>query len=113
MEDFSTNAQLPSTFEFMLDYENYLRERRECLNKKLIFHYNNHKLALTHKQVEILKLVAKGFSNSRIAKTLSIKESNVKLLIYRLMKYLENTLFESVDRFHLVIIAQELDPNNC
>ena len=93
----------------MLDYYNYLRKRRKATNQKRVLSYRNEKLSFTTKQIEVLSLVAKGFSNSKIAQKLSLKETTAKLLIYRLMKYIEACLCENVDRFSLIIFAQELN----
>lgn len=92
----------------MLEYCNDLDEKR-YLQGKVVCNYKGISIGVTPKQVEVLKLVAQGFSNTKIAKKLGVKESTIKLLIYRLMKHLERRLYESVDRFYLVIIAQQLD----
>lgn len=97
-----------SSYQLILDYQNYLNQKRLATNQKIAFFYNDIQLAFTPKQIEVLKLVAKGFSNAKIAKRLSAKEATTKLLIYRIMRYMEGVLFESVDRFYLVIIAQKL-----
>ena len=102
-------VQLGSPLEFQLDYDNYLNERRLAAGQRILFYYDGIKIGLTQKQINVLKLVAKGFSNIKIAQCLSVKETAVKLLIYRLMKYLEEALDESVDRFYLVVIAQQLE----
>lgn len=65
-------------------------------------------MAFTERQFYILNLVARGYSNSRVAKEISIKESAVKINVYRLMKKLEAILNENIDRFYLVILAQRL-----
>lgn len=91
------------------DYEEYINQRKLLLYQKRIYEYKGIKLALTDKQANILKLVAKGFSNIKIAEVLDKKESTIKLSVYRIMKYLEVMLDENVDRFRLVIIAQELE----
>ena len=113
MEDSSTEnllsrTQLSSPLEFQLDYDNYLNERKLALGQRILFYYSGIKIGLTQKQINVLKLVAKGFSNIKIAHCLYVKESAVKLLIYRLMKSLEEDLNESIDRFYLVVIAQQL-----
>jgi DNA-binding CsgD family transcriptional regulator len=113
MEDSSLNdslngIQLSSPFELQLDYDNYLNERRLASGRRILFNYNGSKIGLTQKQINVLKLVAKGFSNAKIAQCLSVREQAIKLLIYRLMKYIEKVLHESVDRFYLIVIAQQL-----
>ena len=108
LEDSLNGIQLGSPFELQLDYDNYLTEKRLALGQRILFDYNEFKIGLTRKQIEVLKLVAKGFSNTKIAHCLCVKEASVKLLIYRLMKYMEESLEESVDRFYLVVIAQKL-----
>lgn len=96
--------------QLMLKYKKYLNHIKLTNNQKAIFNYNGITVGLTPKQIEVLKLIAKGFSNGKIAKKLLTKEATVKLLIYRLMKYLERMLYEeNIDRFNLVIIAQKLD----
>ena len=107
-EDLINGVQLSSPLEFKLDYDNYLSEKRLMSGQRILFDYSGVKIGLTRKQIEVLKLVAKGFSNIKIAQCLSVKEAAVKLLIYRLMKYMEETLEETVDRFYLVVIAQQL-----
>ena len=107
-ENLLNGMQLSSPLEFRLDYDNYLSERRLALGQKILFYYNGIRIGLTQKQINVLKLVAKGFSNIKIAECIGARESSIKLLIYRLMKYLEEELGESVDRFYLVIIAQQL-----
>ena len=91
-----------------IEYQNYFSYRNTLANQKIVLSYKDSNLEFTQKQIEILKLIAKGFSNAKIANHLLKKEATVKLLVYRLMKYLENVLNEKVDRFYLVIIAQEL-----
>lgn len=100
--------QLSSPFELKLDYDTYLNEKKLASGQRILFDYGENKIALTQKQINVLKLVAKGFSNTKIAQYLSVKEQAVKLLIYRLMKYLEEVLYEKVDRFYLIVIAQQL-----
>ena len=109
LKDIYNGRQDKSSYQLMLDYENYLKERKYFTNQKTIFHYKETKLALTPRQVEVLKLIAMGFSNVTIASILTTKEATIKLFVYRLMKYLEAVLYESIDRFYLVIIAQQLD----
>ena len=108
LENSLSRAQFNSPLEFQFDYDNYLTEKKLALGQKILFNCNGVKIGLTQKQINVLKLVAKGFSNMKIAQCLSVKETAIKLLIYRLMKYLEETLEESVDRFYLVVIAQQL-----
>ncbi len=85
-----------------------LELRKFNINRKYIYCYNGNQLRLTIKQIEILRLVAQGYSNSKIAKKLIMKESTLKITIYRLIKYLECILLEQIDRFYLIIIAQRL-----
>lgn len=97
-----------SANHLLLHYHNRIKQSRIPPYEKILFGYRNLKLSFTPNQIEVLKLVARGYSNTKIAKKLFRKEATVKLLIYRLMKYMEEVLYESVDRFYLVIIAQEL-----
>lgn len=106
-------TQFISAVELQMEFENYSQQRKLKLNKKILFDYRDKKLAFTSKQINVLKLVAKGYSNAKIAETLSAREAAVKLLIYRLIKYMEGILKEGVDRFSLVIIAQQLNFENC
>lgn len=101
------NQRNPS-LQLMIEYRNYLDEKRH-LQGKMVCNYNGIKVGFTPKQAEILKLVAQGFSNIKIAKKLEARESTIKLSIYRLMKYLEHRLYENIDRFYLIIIAQQFD----
>ncbi len=103
-----TGAYSSSPFEFKLDYANYVSEKRFTSGRRVLFDYNQNKIALTQKQINVMKLVAKGYSNRKIAECLPAKESAVKLLTYRLMKDLEEELCEKIDRFYLVVIAQKL-----
>ncbi len=112
LDDSLNGVQLSSPFEFQLDYDNYLNEKRLASGRRISFNYNGNKIALTQKQINVLKLVAKGFSNAKIAQCLSVREQAIKLLIYRLIKYMEKVLYESVDRFYLIIIAQQLGLDN-
>ncbi|MBI1858516.1 MAG: hypothetical protein HYR97_05320 [Candidatus Melainabacteria bacterium] len=98
-----------SPLDLKLDFETYLRKRKINTNKKLLVEYEGIKIALTQKQIEVLTYVAKGYSNIKIAKELTAKESTMKLLIYRLIKYLESVLYERIDRFYLIIIAQKFN----
>ena len=98
-----------SPLDLKLDFETYLRKRKINTNKKLLVEYEGVKIALTQKQIEVLTYVAKGYSNIKIAKELTAKESTIKLLIYRLIKYLESVLYERIDRFYLIIIAQKFN----
>ena len=98
-----------SAYQLMLEYKNYMRQRKFAWHQKYVFSFRDINIGLTKKQIEVLRFVGKGFSNAKIAQELSKKEATVKLLIYRLMKYLEKILYEPVDRFYLVIIAQELN----
>lgn len=97
-----------SSYQLMINYHNYIKQKQLNFGDKIMFKYKDLRFSLTPNQAEVLRLVAKGFSNMKIAKKLSKKEVTIKLFIYRLMKYLEDVLYESVDRFHLVIIAQGL-----
>ena len=97
-----------SPLEFRIDYENYLNQRKLTSGRRFLFDYNESTIGFTLKQIKVLKLVSKGYANAKIAQCLGVRESAVKLLIYRMMKYLEEELSEDVDRFYLVIIAQQL-----
>lgn len=97
-----------SSYQLMINYHNYIKQKQLNFGDKIMFRYKDLRFSLTPNQAEVLRLVAKGFSNMKIAKKLSKKEVTIKLFIYRLMKYLGDVLYESVDRFHLVIIAQGL-----
>ena len=98
-----------SSHKLFFYYRNYIRDKKLIANHRIICTHGDLKLAFTQKQFTVLKLVALGFSNVKIAKRLGIKESTTKLLIYRIMKYLESVLYKRIDRFSLVIVAQELD----
>lgn len=111
VENICAKRQFGSSYPLVLDYENCLRERRLTANEKIIFDYKDTEIGFTQKQIEVLRLIAKGFSNIKIAKILRMKEAAIKLSVYRLMKYLEVTLEEKIDRYSLIIIAQELDLN--
>ncbi len=104
---FERNEQ-KSIQQLMLEYNEYLEEKKILAGRKMICRYKDINLGLTPKQVELLKLVAKGFSNPKIAQKLKAKESTIKLSIYRLMKYLERRIYEHLDRFYLIIIAQQV-----
>ena len=109
LKNYSKRNPQSSPFELFLDYENYIEKRKKSVNQKVEFDYNNTKLELTPKQINVLKLVAQGFSNAKIASELSIKSAAVKLSIYRIIKYLEDNLHERIDRFNLIVLAQKLD----
>lgn len=100
--------QLNSYYHLMLEYQNYIKEKKLAKEQKILFTYRGTKIAFTKKQTIVMKLVAQGLSNMKIAEALMIREPAVKLLIYRLMRYLESILYENIDRFYLVIIAQKL-----
>lgn len=103
---------IDSGYQRTLEYTNYIKQRKFLTNQKIVLKYDNLTLALTEKQAVVLGLVAKGLSNIKIAHELVLKETAVKLIVYRLMKYLESTLFENIDRFYLVIVAQKLKSDN-
>lgn len=90
-----------------LDFETFSNHKR-LLRNKVIFNYKGINLGFSEKQALVLRLIANGFSNSKIACELNIKESTVKILVYRVMRYMEAILLEDIDRFSLVIIAQGL-----
>ena len=100
------------SYEFMLDYENYLETKNITSKQKTVVFYNGIKLAFTARQFEILKFISMGYSNNKIAKRLNMKSAAMRLSVYRLMKYFEHKLCGNVDRFYLVIIAQELEGEN-
>lgn len=108
LETLLSGTQLGSPLELKLDYDNFLNERKLAAGQKILFYYEGIKIGLTQKQIDVLKLVAQGYSNMKIAQFLRVREDSIKLLIYRLMKYLEKVLEENVDRFYLVVIAQQL-----
>ena len=108
-EKLKKHKKVNLTHQMMLDYQNYLKQRKLLKNKKTVFLYKETQLAFTPKQIKILKFIAKGFSNIKIAQSLMMKEPTIKILVYRLMKYLEGVLCEHVDRYHLIIIAQEMN----
>ena len=93
----------------MLELQQSIIKKALSPNRKIICSYKGVRIALTGKQIEVLKLVAKGFSNSRISQQLKTKEPTLKLQIYRLMKYLESNILENIDRFYLVVIAQQIE----
>ena len=107
-DDSLNGIQLSSPFEIDLDYDNYLNIKRLNANKRILFDYDGCKVGLTQKQIKVLKLVARGFSNAKIAKYLGVKEASIKLLLYRLIKSMEEEIYESIDRFYLIVIAQQL-----
>jgi len=78
------------------------------INKRYLIKYRQVDLLFTLKQMEVISLISKGFSNSKIAKQIETRESTIKLMIYRLMRYLEDALGENVDRFYLIILSQEI-----
>lgn len=104
-ENKSTNK---NSYELMLEYANYIKQRKLFTNKKFLFDYKGNKIPLTKKQISVLKLIGKGYSNIKIAKELLKKENSVKLFVYRLIIYFEKILNEQVDRFSIIIIAQDL-----
>lgn len=103
---------LDTAYEPELNYENYIQQRKLLIGQKILVKYRDKNLAFTKRQLEMLKLIAMGFSNLRIAKILNAKETTIKLLIYRLMKYIEGILNEKLDRFYLIVIAQEFFNSN-
>ena len=84
------------------------RYKRPPKSEKIILNYKETKMEFTKRQLEVMELVAKGFSNTKISHILKTNESTIKLLIYRIKKYIECITLERIDRFYLVIIAQEL-----
>lgn len=106
------NKLANSSYELLLDYKNYMKQKKLLTSRKQVFKFKGINVAFTQKQLQILKLVALGFSNARIAKKLQARESAVKLLLYRLIRSLESVLYEEVDRFYLIIIAQNLGLGN-
>ena len=87
-------------------------ERVLFINRKILYIYKGKYLAFTAKQIDILHLVSLGYSNMKIARKLSMKEPTVKLITYRIMRYVERTFKEKVDRFSLIVIAQRLGVSN-
>ena len=100
-------SQDSSPYEKLLDYNNYVEQKKASKHSKVPVNYNSVQVRFTSRQIEILKLVAQGLSNTRIAKKLECKETAVKLIVYRIMKNLEDILYEDIDRYYLVIIAQQ------
>lgn len=98
-----------STNTLIANYRDYINHKMLTCGEKLVFSYKGLKLSFTPKQVEVMRLVAKGFSNGKIARMLSKNESAIKLLIHRITNYLEEILHENIDRFYLIIIAQRLN----
>ncbi len=101
-------TQDSSPYEKLLAYNTYVKKKKANKCNKLPADYNNIKLSLTSRQIQVLKLVALGLSNCRIAKRLNCTESAVKLVIHRSVKYLERVICEDIDRFSLIIIAQQI-----
>lgn len=101
--------EITSSYQLMLDYETYLETKNITSKQKSVLFYKGIKLAFTARQLELLKLISKGYSNRKIARMLSTKIVATKLATYRLMKYIEHKLGENVDRYYLVIIAQGLE----
>lgn len=99
---------METTNNLRLEYESYIKTRATIINQKFPISYKNYNLRFTPKQMKVLEFIAKGYSNRKIAKELLLKESTLKLIIYRLMKYLEDIRRETIDRFYLIIIAQEI-----
>ena len=91
------------------DFDPSLNSNKSIKYQRKIFYHKGNNITLTEKQINLLRLVAKGFSNIKIARELNKKESAIKLSIHRIMKYLEVILNENIDRFYLIIVAQELD----
>lgn len=102
-----------SAYQLRLAYKNYLKIRKLKTHEKVMFYYRGVELGFTQKQLEVLKLISRGFSNVKIAQKFKVKVATVKLLVYRLMRYLERILGGNIDRFYLVILAQELDLDHC
>lgn len=100
-----------SPFELLIDYDNYIKKKRFATNKKSLFKFKDEYVAVTRKQIEILNLIAKGFSNSKIAKELNKSDNSVKLSVYRLIEYFERTLNIKLDRYLIIIVAQNLVPH--
>ncbi len=112
VDNLAGSVLVNSPLELRIDYESCLNEKKFASGRRFSFDYDGCKIGFTAKQIKALKFVAKGYSNQKIAHCLGMKESSIKLLIYRIMKYLEKELSENVDRFYLVIIAQQLELDN-
>jgi len=98
-----------ATCEILHDYESYLKHKRLWANRKYLLKYRHFRIALTQRQIIVLKLVARGFANSKIAQLLRVNEPAVKLSVHRLIKYFERVLEEKIDRFMFTVIAQQVD----
>ncbi len=84
------------------------KEVKPGINKRFLVKYKDLDLLLTFRQMEIISLISMGYSNLKIAKKTKVRESAVKLMIYRLVKYLDRILEEKIDRFYLIVLSQEI-----
>ena len=107
MQEITLNKD-SSPYEKSLALANYINQKKASKYHKIPLDYNNIQIWFTTRQIEILKLVAQGLSNTKIARKLDCKEVAVKLIVYRIIKQLEAILYEDIDRYYLVIIAQQL-----
>lgn len=101
----ASNVKLETNCNFPEPVKN---KCKKTIRHKICFVYNSTTLAFTQRQFYVLDLIAKGYSNSRIAIERSVREEAVKIFVHRLIKKLEESLHEKVDRFSLVILAQKL-----
>jgi DNA-binding NarL/FixJ family response regulator len=74
--------------------------RRFRLPKRIRQRLASNKDALTEREIEVLKLIAKGFSNKLVAERLSITEDTVKGHVRNVLSKLNAS-----DRTHAVTIA--------
>lgn len=109
VENFTSRKKVCNYNNLEPHFEKYIKLKKLNLNQKILINYKGTRIGFTERQIKVLKLIAKGLSNIKIAEKLQAKESAIKLLVYRLMKYLEEMFYERVDRYYLIIIAQELN----
>ena len=91
----------------------HLFQSQKLTNKKFIYSYKcGVDIPLTSRQIILLSLISKGFSNIKIARILLKKETSIKLSIHRIIKYIEFFTCEKLDRYSIIIFAQELVKQN-
>ena len=111
LESFFVTRKIDFEDESLCKAKNCIALRKLFYKNKTIFNYKGITIAFTPKQIKLLKLVSQGFSNTKVAQELQCSESSVRLTIYRLIKYLEVLLLKNIDRYSLIIFAQELLSN--